>query len=91
MRAIIATVFATLIATVLAGCAQPGYVAPDARIRPAPAWMTAPCPPLPAGPVNDGSPTVRAPYEGQLRSMYAECRERQAALASRDKILTSKH
>lgn len=75
----------------LAGCANASAVAPDARLRPAPAWMREPCPPLPPGPVNDGNPAVRAPYEGKLRSMYAECRERQSGLAARDAILTAKH
>ena len=38
--------------------------------------------PLPPGPERDGDPSVRAPYEGKIRSLYEDCRARQAGLAA---------
>jgi hypothetical protein len=92
MRPLIVLALAcALLLMILPGCAPLQATPPDPRLRAAPAWMLEPCPPLPPGPKNDGDPSQRAPYEGAVRSMYADCRERQAALASRDRILTSPH
>lgn len=77
------------LAAMVHGCSDNPPPAPKG-LRPAPAWMTDPCPDLPNIPAGDGDPRVRTPHNVQVYQMYARCSLKQRGLAARDANVTRK-